>query len=481
MSSIKNDTLSSFKWGIIGRFSTQGVNFLLGLIMARLLTPEDYGTIGMIGIFIAIASTFVESGFSNALIRRLDRTETDFSTAFYFNIVVGLVSYAILFIAAPYIAFFFDTPILKSIVRIISLNILIGSFTIVQNARLTIKLDFKSQAKISLASTLFSGLLGVILAYRGFGIWALAVQSVTNNLLSMIFLWIKVKWWPTEPFSWESFHHLFSYGSKLLASSLLHTLYSNMTTLVIGKFYSSKDLGYYSRGEQFATLPSSNITNVLQRITFPILSKLQNDNARLIQIYRKYIRLTSICIFFLMCLLAALAKPIIITLLTEKWFNSVIYLQIFCFALMFDHICLLNLNLLQVKGRSDLFLRLEIIKKTIAFAILMISIPFGVLAICLSKILYTQIAVYINTYYTGKLFGLDYTAQIKDFAKYLIYSLLAVSPAYLLTYTALPHIIVLVLGSLISVGIYLYLLRNDIYMQEIMDIIKSYIKKISKR
>lgn len=481
MSSIKNDTLSSFKWGIIGRFSTQGVNFLLGLIMARLLTPEDYGTIGMIGIFIAIASTFVESGFSNALIRRLDRTETDFSTAFYFNIVVGLVSYAILFIAAPYIAFFFDTPILKSIVRIISLNILIGSFTIVQNARLTIKLDFKSQAKISLASTLFSGLLGVILAYRGFGIWALAVQSVTNNLLSMIFLWIKVKWWPTEPFSWESFHHLFSYGSKLLASSLLHTLYSNMTTLVIGKFYSSKDLGYYSRGEQFATLPSSNITNVLQRITFPILSKLQNDNARLIQIYRKYIRLTSICIFFLMCLLAALAKPFILILLTEKWFNSVIYLQIFCFALMFDHICLLNLNLLQVKGRSDLFLRLEIIKKTIAFAILMISIPFGVLAICLSKILYTQIAVYINTYYTGKLFGLDYTAQIKDFAKYLIYSLLAVSPAYLLTYTALPHIIVLVLGSLISVGIYLYLLRNDFYMQEIMDIIKSYIKKISKR
>ena len=481
MSSIKNDTLSSFKWGIIGRFSTQGVNFLLGLIMARILTPEDYGTIGMIGIFIAIASTFVESGFSNALIRKLNRTETDFSTAFYFNIIVGLVAYGILFIAAPYIAIFFQSPILKSIVRVISLNIFIGSFAIVQNARLTIDLDFKSLAKISLISTLVSGVLGVILAYKGFGVWALAYQSVTSNLLSMILLWIKAKWWPKEHFSRDSFHNLFSYGSKLLASSLLHTLYCNMTTLVIGKVYSSKDLGYYSRGEQFATLPSSNITNVLQRITFPILSKLQNDSARLIQIYRKYIRITSICIFFLMCLLAALAEPVIITLLTDKWANSIIYLQIFCFALMFDHICLLNLNLLQVKGRSDLFLRLEIIKKSISFTILMISIPFGVLTICLSKVLYTQIAVYINTYYTGKLFGLGYIAQIKDFAKYLFISLISVAPAYLLTYSPLPQLYILCIGSILAVALYLYFLRNDIYMQEIINIIKSFIAKYCKR
>ena len=297
----------------------------------------------------------------------------------------------------------------------------------------------------------------------------------------MILLWIKAKWWPKEHFSRDSFHNLFSYGSKLLASSLLHTLYCNMTTLVIGKVYSSKDLGYYSRGEQFATLPSSNITNVLQRITFPILSKLQNDSARLIQIYRKYIRITSICIFFLMCLLAALAEPVIITLLTDKWANSIIYLQIFCFALMFDHICLLNLNLLQVKGRSDLFLRLEIIKKSISFTILMISIPFGVLTICLSKVLYTQIAVYINTYYTGKLFGLGYIAQIKDFAKYLFISLISVAPAYLLTYSPLPQLYILCIGSILAVALYLYFLRNDIYMQEIINIIKSFIAKYCKR
>lgn len=477
MSSIKDQTLSGVKWSAIGRFSVQGVSFLLGLIMARLLTPEDYGTIGMLGIFMAIAGTFTESGFSNALIRKIDRTETDFSTAFYFNIVVGIVCYGTLFLAAPYIAVFFDTPILKDVVRVISLNIFIGSLTIVQGAKLAIDLNFKSQAKISLVTTLLSGVLGITLAYNGFGVWALVFQSVTNSLLSLILLWTITKWKPTTPFSKDSFHNLFSYGSKLLASSLLHTLYCNMTTLVIGKFYSPKDLGYYSRGEQFASLPSMNITSILQRVTFPILSRLQNDDKRLIQIYRKYICITSMGIFFLMCLLAALAKPIIITILTDKWSNSIIYLQVFCFALMFDHLCQLNLNLLQVKGRSDLFLRLEIIKKTISFAILIAAIPFGVFAICLSKVVYTQIAVYINTYYTGKLFGLGYTAQIKDFAKYLIYSLIAAIPAYLLTLTSLPHILSICFGVIIAIGIYLLLLHKDTYMQEVLELIKSHTSK----
>lgn len=481
MSSIKADTISGIKWSAIGRFSVQGVSFLLGLLMARLLTPEDYGIIGMLGIFMAIAGTFVESGFSNALIRKIDRTETDFSTAFYFNIVVGLVCYGVLFFAAPFIATFFDTPILKDVVRVISLNIFIGSLTIVQNAKLTINLDFKTQAKISLVTTLLSGIFGVILAYNGFGVWALAFQSVTGNILSAILLWIATKWRPTTPFSKASFHNLFSYGSKLLASGLLHTLYCNVTTLVIGKFYSPKDLGYYSRGEQFASLPSMNITGILQRVTFPIFSKLQTDDARLIQVYRKYICIASMIIFFGMCLLAALAKPIIITILTDKWANSIIYLQVFCFALMFDHLCQLNLNLLQVKGRSDLFLRLEIIKKTISFAILIAAIPFGVFAICVSKVIYTQIAVYINTYYTGKLFGLGYTAQIKDFSKYLICSLVSVLPAYLLTLTSLPHGLIICLGGVIAVGVYLLLLRKDSYMQEMLELIKPYLLKLFRR
>jgi O-antigen/teichoic acid export membrane protein len=481
MSRIKDDTISGIKWSAIGRFSVQGVNFLLGLLMARLLTPEDYGTIGMLGIFMAIAGTFVDSGFSNALIRKIDRTETDFSTAFYFNIVVGLVCYGILFIVAPYIAIFFNTPILKDVVRVISLNIFINSLTIVQNAKLTIELDFKAQAKISLIATFVSGIFGLILAYTGFGVWALAFQSVTYNILSAILLWIVTKWRPTASFSKTSFLNLFSFGSKLLASGLLHTLYSNATTLVIGKYYTSKDLGYYSRGEQFASLPSMNITGILQRVTFPIFSKLQTDDSRLIQVYRKYICISSMIIFFGMFLLTALAKPIIVTILTDKWSNSIIYLQVFCFALMFDHLCQLNLNLLQVKGHSGLFLRLEIIKKIISLAILIAAIPFGVFAICVSKVIYTQIAVYINTYYTGKLFGLGYIAQIKDFSKYFIYSIVAAFFAYLLTLTPLPHLLNICLGSSIAVGVYLYLLRKDIYMLEVLELTKPYFHKVLKR
>ena len=473
MGEIKQQTLSGVKWSAIGRFSTQGVSFLIGLILARLLSPSDYGVVGMIGIFMAIAQSFIDSGFSSALIRKKDCSEIDYSTAFYFNIVVGAVSYGLLFILAPFIANFFETPILKEVVRVVSINLFLNSLTIVQGAKLTAALDFKSQAMVSLITTVISGIIGISFAYNGYGVWALVYQSVTSSLFRVILLWIVTKWKPALIFSRDSFKSLFSFGGKILTAGLLHTIYTNFITLVIGKFYTPKDLGFYSRGESLASLPSTNLTGILQSVTYPILSKLQDDDGRLIAVYRKYIAMSSMIIFFGMCLLAALAKPVILFLLTEKWAESIIYLQVFCFALMFDHLCQLNLNILYVKGRSDLVLRLEIIKKTISILMIIGAIPFGVLAICIARALYTQIAVYINTYYTGKLFGLGYIAQVKDFGGYFVGSLLAVIPAYILSFTALPNIVVIIIGGLLACAIFWLFVRRDDNFKEVVSIVKN--------
>ena len=466
---LKKDTLKGVKWSALEKFSLQGIQFIIGLILARLLTPTDFGTVGMLAIFISISQTFVDGGFSNALIRKIDRTETDYSTAFYFNIIVGLVCYGILFLLSPYIAKFFNTPILSELLKVLSISIFINSLTVVQIAKLSVEINFKAQALATLISVILSGSIGIALAYKGYGVWALAWQTVLNTLFKSIILWYQSKWKPIIAFSMNSFKNLFSYGSKLLTSNLIGTVYEHMTTIAIGKFYTAKDLGFYSRGQQFAHLPSTAIIDVLGRVTFPILAKLQNEDDRLIQVYRKYIQITSMIIFFLLTLLAAMAKPLIIFLLTDKWSEAILFLQIFCFAFMFEHISKLNLNLLQVKGRSDLYLRLEIIKKIIAFSILAISIPFGVLIICISKVLNGQIALFINTYYTEKLFNLGYIKQLKDFSKYLIFSLIACSPTFLMTFYNIPAIVQLIIGTLISTIIYSFLLRKDPIFKEVVN------------
>lgn len=458
MSRIRKQTLSGVKWSALERFSVQGVNFIIGLILARMLSPSDFGIIGMVSIFMSISQSFIDSGFSNALIRKKDCDEVDFSTVFYFNIVVGLLCYALLFFSSGWIALFFKTKLLEDIIKILAVNVFVNSLIVVQVAKFTISINFKIQAKASLIAAIVSGLLGITCAYNGFGVWALVIQQVSSTLIKAILLWFYSKWIPMRIFSWQSFKSLFSFGSKLLISGLIHQVYAQMTTLVIGRFYSVSDLGNYTRGFQFATLPSSNITSVLSRVTLPILAKIQDDDERLILIYRKYIGATSVVIIFSMMLLAALAKPLMLAILTEKWSGAIIYLQIFCFALMFNHVNQINLNLLQVKGRSDLYLRIEIIKKTISIAILLISVPFGVKAICLSTVLYSQIAIMLNTYYTGRFFKLGYFTQLKDFVGYVFFSAIACFPGYLLSYTSFNNWVVLILGTVSSIIIYVMLL-----------------------
>lgn len=477
MGELKDKAISGVKWNAIGRFSTQGVNFVIGLILARLLSPSDYGVVGMVGIFFAIAQTFIDSGFGSALIRKNDCTDTDYSTAFYFNILVGLVCCILLCIASPFIADFFNTPILKDLIKVMSLNMLIGSFAIVHGTKLTHAVDFKSQSIVNLLTAVLSGSMGIFMAYKGFGVWSLVFQQLIATILRVLFLYIATKWVPKREFSKDSFKYLFNFGSKILTASLLHTIYANMTTMIIGKFYSAKDLGYYSRGESLATYPSTNITGILQSVTYPVLSKIQEDDEHLIQSYRKLISMTSLVIFFGMFLLAALAKPLIVTLLTDKWLDAVIYLQIFCFAYMFDHICALNLNILYVKGYSNLVLKLEVIKKAISISMIIAAVPFGVMAICIARALYTQIAVVINTYYTGKLFGLGYVKQVKDFSKYLVFSVIAVIPAFLLTYLNISGIVQLLLGGVSAAILYILFLYKDGHFTELIQIVKNALKR----
>lgn len=279
-------------WSAFGTFSTQGISFIIGIILARLLMPADYGLIGMLAIFFAVSQLFVESGFSSALIQKIDRTETDYSTIFYFNLLVSFALYLILFLTAPLIAEFYNTPELTLLTRVLSLNILISALAIVQQARLKILLDFKTPAIITMLSVAISGSLGVVLAYSGYGVWALVVQSLSATAIRTLLLFFFNKWMPRLVFSIASLKQLFGYSSKLLAAGLVATIVNNLYSILIGKIFSPKDLGYYTRAKQFPELLSSTITSILQGVTFPILASLQNDRDRMVSVYGRLMRIT---------------------------------------------------------------------------------------------------------------------------------------------------------------------------------------------
>lgn len=390
--------------------------------MARILLPVDYGMIGMLAIFIAISQTLIDSGFSNALIRKIDRSESDYSTVFYFNIAVGVVLYFVLFFAAPLISEFYNTPELTFLTRIVALNLFVNSLAVVQRAILTIRIDFKTQAKASFIAALLSGIVGIVMAYRGFGVWSLAVQTVLNGAANTVLLWILSRWKPMWTFSFQSFRELFSFGSKLLLSGLLDTVFKNIYTIVIGKKFASADLGYFTRADQFAQFPSSNLTGIIQRVTYPILSEIQDDEERLALVYQKFLRLSAYIIFPLMTGLAAVAYPFVNCLLTEKWSFTALLLQIICLSYMWYPIHAINLSLLQVKGRSDLFLKLEIYKKVLLIVVLCITIPLGLVAMCFGMVASSLLALVINTHYTGKLIQVGFFKQMKDLVPSLLYS-----------------------------------------------------------
>lgn len=460
--SLKQKTVKGVLWSSLERFSVQGIQFLVMIVMANMLTPHDYGLIAMLAVFIAVSQSLVDSGFSQALIRKQNRTEIDNSTVFYFNIVVGLLLYGLLFIAAPYIADFYNEPQLVSITRVIGLSVLINSFVVVQRALLTIKIDFKTQAKAALTAAIISGALGIWMAAVGYGVWAIVAQQLVNLGVNVVLLWILSHWRPLWSYSWASFYNLFGFGSKLMVSGLIDTLYRNIYLIVIGRVFSASDLGYYTRAQQFTDFPSSNFTGIIQRVTYPVLCSIQNEDERLSIVYRKFLRLSAFVIFPLMMGLSAVAKPLILVLLNEQWLFSATLVSIICFYMMWYPIHAINLNLLQVKGRSDLFLKLEIYKKIIGVCIICITIPFGLIAMCVGGFFSSMLALVINTYYTGKLIGVGFFRQMGDLLPIFFLSVSMGAVVFeIIHYLTFDPALQLVVG--ICVGIIYYVLIASLF------------------
>ena len=473
--SLKNKTVKGVVWSSVERFSVQGVQFLVMLVIARLLDPKDFGLVGMLAIFLAVAQSLIDSGFSQALIRKQDRTEVDNSTVFYFNIVVSAVLYLILYAIAPWVSDFYNEPQLCSLMRVLCLIVIVNSFAVVQRAIYTASINFKTQAKASFIAALASGLVGVWMAYNGYGVWTLVWQQLLNAGINTLLLWIYSNWYPRWAYSWKSFRELFAFGSKLLASGLLDTLYTNIYLLVIGKIFNAASLGYYTQADRFTKLPSSNITGILQRVTYPVLCSIQDDDERLREDYRKLLRLSAFIIFPMMCLLAGVAYPLVELLIGEKWRFAATLIIPLSFTMMWWPIHAINLNLLQVKGRSDLFLRLEIIKKIIVVTVLVLSIPFGLLFMCYAGIATSIICLVINTYYTGKLIQVGFIMQMKDFSGTLIVSMAIFVVAYFLSFVSGNIIIQLLLAVLTSAVLFV----STVYLLKFKEV--DYVKSILNR
>lgn len=473
--SLKKQAIKGIVWSAVERFSVQGVTFVVQIVLARLLTPDDFGIIGMLAIFLQIAQVFIDSGFANALINKQDCTDADFSTVFYYNLGVAIILYLILYIAAPFISAFYNIPLLVPVLRVQSLMLIINALSIIQKTILVKRIDFKSQSKATLISSTLSGLVGIFLAYKGLGVWALVAQQLLNSVL-LLFLYLSiVRWIPQLLFSSESFRFVFNYGSKLLVSSIISVAYRNIYTIVIGKRFSSYELGLYTRAENFALFPSNNISNIISRAAFPVLSRVQNDDAQLIRFYKKLISYSSFIIFPLMAGLIAVAKPFIIVVLTDKWVDSVVLMQILCVSWMFDHLCNLNLNLLYVKGRTDLVLRLEVIKKILAIIILILSLPFGLIGMCWGLVIYTFVAVFINTFYTKKLFGYGWLQQLTDYIPYLVASGIMLIVVCISISQIESPLYQLLVG--IIVGILIYTIISIIFFKNQLPELKRIIKR----
>ena len=471
--SLKKKTVKGVAWTSLNQVLNIGFGFVIGVILARILSPSDYGLLAMIAVFNAIAAAFMDCGFGSALVRKPNLTEDDNTTAFCFNLIVGTVMFVIIWLIAPWVSSFYDKPILTSLLRAEGSLLIITAFIIVQNTQLTRALNFKALMIINLTSQVLAGLIAIIAAFNGFGVWSLVLQHISSRMLSLVLFWILSPWRPHGKWRRDSFKYLWGFGSKLLASGLLDKIYGNIYPIVIGKFYSAADLGQYSRAKGYADMPSQSLTGVIQQVTFPVLSQIQDDDQRLANSYRRMLRFTVFIVFPIMIGMAVLAYPLVIALVTNKWAECVPYLQMICLASMWYPVHAINLNLLQVKGRSDLFLRLEIIKKAIITVAIFICVPFGIMGICIGSVCTSIICLAINTYYTGKLIHVGFFRQMKDMASTLLASLAMGVVVYFVVMPFDNNVVKLAVG--IPLGMSFYLVIAKVFrmpeLQEALDII----------
>lgn len=405
-------TMKGLKWSAIERILTQGIQLIVTIFLARMLGPEVYGLIGMLTIFIVISQVFVDSGFSQALIRKQDRCEIDYATCFYFNIFISILFYSILFMLAPFIAAFYENSELIILTRIISLGLIINSFSIVQRVKLTVRMDFKTQTKISFLSVIVSSLCAIISAYYNFGVWALVIQTITMSIMSVVLFFIYCPWRPQKAFSKSSFENLFGFGSKLLLSSIIDTIYNNIYQIIIAKQFNPVILGYFVQAKTLSSVPAMTFTSVIQRVTYPGLSEIQHDTNKFENYFKLTLQLSALVIFPIMAGIAVISDTLIPVLMGEQWMISAKYLSLLSISFMLYPIHAINLNILQVKGRSDIFLKLEIIKKIIITIMLFITVPLGIEAMCIGMIIQSYVFLIVNSYYTGKLTSFNLFKQL---------------------------------------------------------------------
>lgn len=452
---LKQKTISALLWNAAEKFLVKGTSFIISIILARILSPSDYGLLGMLAVFISLSMVFIEGGFAKALIQRKDCSATDYSTAFYTNFGMALVIYLLLFLAAPFIAVFYDEPKLCSLLRVLSINFIAGSFNIVQRARLMKALDFKSLAQINFYGTVVGGAVGIVMACSGFGVWALVGQTMMATI-TMSFLFPHYSnWKPAKDFSWESFKVLFGFGSKLLATGATATIINNISTIAIGKVYRAGQLGYYTRATQFSEMISSTVYDVLGTVTFPVLSGIQDDKVRLVGVYRKSLFYTALIIFPIMVLMALLARPLVIILLTDKWLPCVFMLQVLCMARMFTPLSAINMNILNAIGRSDLYMKVDFCKIPMGILVLAITIPISTEAIVIGNFITTFISFFINAYYPGKFFGYGAWKQMKDFRMLILSSLLMVGGVEIVLDVFDDACYQLICGGVVGIGVYI--------------------------
>lgn len=467
MSDLKQKTKIGMFWNIIEKVLGQIISFVLNIVLARLLTPHDYGTIGMLTIFLTFSNVFIESGFSRALIQKQDRKEIDFSTTLIFNIVISIFIYIILFFASPAIAVFYKTPELVGLQRIFFLVIVLNSLTVVQNAQLQINVDFKRIAIINSLTSILSGVIGVIAAYKGLGPWALVMQSVSRSFISVILFWTVGKWLPITGFSFKSFKNLFGFGSKLLISGFLGTTVNCLYSLIIGKVYKPETLGYYTRSNQFPDLTIGTLNSVLNTVTFPLMSSLQKDKEDFINTFRRLIKISSMIVFPTITGMAVLSKPIILVLLGEKWAFTAELMFWISFANIFVASNTLNMNLLNAIGRSDLYLKIDLIKFPFMFAMMGICFPIGIKAVAIGRAVTAIIYYVINSYMPGKLYDFGPIRQLFCSWKYIISTIVMAIIVILLdmiiSSNLLSLCVTIPVGALIYI-LMLFILRDDEFL-----------------
>lgn len=483
MSKETGGVLPNFFWRLAERFGAQGVALVVSIILARLLVPEVYGTIALVTVFTQILNVFVDSGFGNALIQKKDADDLDFSTVFYFNIAVCLLLYVGVFLAAPWIAKFYNDLALTPVVRVLSLTLIISGVKNVQQAYVSRTMQFKRFFFATLGGTIGAAVIGIAMAYFGFGVWALVAQQIFNATVDTLILWITVKWRPKWMFSWQRLKGLFSFGWKLLASSLLDTVYSDLRQLIIGKLYTSSDLAQYNRGKQLPDLLVNNIDTSINSVLLPAMSQVQDDSARVKSMTRRAMKTSTYVIAPIMMGLAFTAEFVIRLLLTEKWMPCVPFLRIFCITYMFYPVHTANLNAIKAMGRSDLFLKLEIVKKVVGLIVLLSTMWFGVMAMAYSLLVTSITSQIINSWPNKKLLDYSYPEQIRDILPGILLAVLMGCCIYPIQWLGLPDVVTLLiqvpLGAVIYIGVSA-VLRLDSY-KYVMKEIQPYLKKISRK